>query len=94
MREPDGRHHGEAQPLGGEDAAMAGDQHAGGIDQHWVHEAELSDRGRDLADLRCRCASARWRRQGIDAMPSAPRPRRCQAAWATPVAARSAAMAS
>ena len=37
--------------LGGENAPVAGDDHIVGADQHRVHEAEFSDRARDLRNL-------------------------------------------
>jgi hypothetical protein len=54
MAEPQHRYGGEAKLLRRHDAAMAGDQHALGVDQHRVHEAELGDGGGDLRHLRRR----------------------------------------
>ena len=52
MTEPQHRHGGQPELLRGHDAAVAGDQHALGVDQHRVHEAELGDGGGDLRHLR------------------------------------------
>ncbi len=52
--EPDRRHGVEAQRLGGQDAAVAGDQHTGIVHQHRDVKAELGDRGGELRHLRLR----------------------------------------
>ncbi len=51
MRKHDDRNLGETELLGGENAAVAGDDHIVGADQHRVHEAELGNRARDLRNL-------------------------------------------
>jgi hypothetical protein len=43
MAEPQRRHRGEAQPLGGHHTPVAGDQHALSVHKHRVHEPELFD---------------------------------------------------
>ena len=54
MRKHNDRHFGQAELLGGQHPAVAGDDHVVGADQHRVHEAELGNRGRNLGDLICR----------------------------------------
>ena len=51
MRKHDDRNLGEPKLLSGENAAVAGDDHIVGADQHRVHEAELGNRARDLRNL-------------------------------------------
>jgi len=51
MIEHDHQHLGEAEQLRGENAAVAGDDHVVGADQHRIEEAEFGDRCGDLRDL-------------------------------------------
>ena len=57
MIEHDHRHLSEAQALRREHAAMAGDDHVIGADQHRIDEAEFGDRGGDLRNLILRMRS-------------------------------------
>jgi len=52
MAEPQHRYRRQPQLLCCHDAAVAGDEHALGVDQHRVYEAELGDGGGDLRYLR------------------------------------------
>ena len=51
MAEAQHRHRRQPQPLGRQYPAVAGNQHAIGVDQHWIDEAELADAVRNLPHL-------------------------------------------
>ena len=72
VRQDDARHLVEAEQMGGEHPAVAGDNAVLFVDQHRVGEAKFADRGGDLRDL---LVAVRARVSGVGDQRRAPAPR-------------------